>query len=346
MVPALTFGGEFISLPPRSASRALPVPPGAVLVQSGRQALGLIAQALAARGIRRLIAPGFLCATALEPFQLEGIRVHWVQVGPDLLPAPALLAELLTEPRRCAVLVSTTFGARPTPELRTVLEGWERRGGVVVADLTHAPFSAATIHKVPTRYAVASLRKWFPIPDGAWALGAALPAAAAENALAREATRCGLLQLRGEEPDGAAEAAIDAALSPSPMSGPARDILDHLDVGAALERRRANARALRAALVSEGVPEAALFGDGEENGAPYALALRLGALPPSRSAAHNPHNIAERLAARGVYTPAFWPRLSHSVDWPHILALPIDQRYCPGQMPELARRVAQVLRAE
>ncbi|MDK6927580.1 hypothetical protein QP305_07500 [Actinotignum timonense] len=363
---ALTFGGEFTSLPPRSASRALPVPPGAVLVQSGRQAHGLIAQALAARGIRSLIAPGFLCATAVEPFQLEGIRVHWVQVGPDLLPAPAHLAELLTEPRRCAVLVSTTFGARPSPELRAVLEGWKRRGGAVVADLTHAPFSAATMHKVPTRYAVASLRKWFPIPDGAWALGAALPAAAAENPLAREATRCGLLQLRGEEHDGAAEAAIDAALSPSPISGAARDILGHLDVGEALERRRANARALRAALVSEGVPETALFGDGagiggamnggatssavnsneSTNHAPYALALRLGALPPSRSAAHNPHNIAEHLAARGVYTPAFWPRLSHSVDWPHILALPIDQRYCPGQMPELARRVVQVLRAE
>ncbi|MGJ9617006.1 hypothetical protein ACRQGJ_04050 [Actinotignum sp. GS-2025b] len=363
---ALTFGGEFTSLPPRSGPRALPVPPGAVLVQSGRQALGLIAQALAARGIRSLVAPGFLCATAIEPFQLEGIRVHWVQVGPDLLPAPARLAELLTEPQRCAVLVSTTFGAWPAPELRVMLEGWERRGGAVVADLTHAPFSAATIHKVPTRYAVASLRKWFPIPDGAWALGAALPAAAAENALAREATRCGLLQLRGEEHDGAAEAAIDAALIPSPMSETARDILGHLDVGAALERRRANARALRAALVSEGVPADALFGDGEGSGramnggaingaanssnskssAPYALALRLDALPSSWSAAHNPHNIAERLAARGVYTPAFWPRLSHSVDWPHILALPIDQRYCPGQMPELARRVAQVLRAE
>ena len=349
MVPALTFGGEFISLPPRSASRALPVPPGAVLVQSGRQALGLIAQALAARGIRRLIAPGFLCATALEPFQLEGIRVHWVQVGPDLLPAPALLAELLTEPRRCAVLVSTTFGARPTPELRTVLEGWERRGGVVVADLTHAPFSAATIHKVPTRYAVASLRKWFPIPDGAWALGAALPAAAAENALAREATRCGLLQLRGEEHDGAAEAAIDAALSPSSMSGAARDILAHLDVAAVLDRRRTNARALRAALMSQGVPEGALFGDGEEsrgatNSELYALALRLDALPPSWPASHNPHHCAELLAAHGVFTPAFWPRLTHAVNWPNILALPIDQRYCPDQMPELARRVTQVLR--
>ncbi|AIE83310.1 PLP-dependent aminotransferase family protein [Actinotignum schaalii] len=374
---ALTFGGEFTSLPTRSASHALPVPPGAVLVQSGRQALGLVAQALAARGIRSLIAPGFLCATAIEPFQLEGIRVRWVQVGPDLLPAPARLAELLTEPRRCAVLVSTTFGAWPAPELRAVLEEWERRGGAVVADLTHAPFSAATIRKVPTRYAVASLRKWFPIPDGAWALGAALPAAAAENALAREATRCGLLQLRGEEHDGAAEAAIDAALSPNPMSGAAQDILGHLDVGAALERRRANARALREALVGEGVPEAAIFGDGEgsggaENGwvpngaatsgeatscnatdssestshAPYALALRLDDLPPDWAAAHKPHNshtIAEHLAARGVYTPAFWPRLSHSVDWPHILALPIDQRYSPGQMSELARRVTQVL---
>ncbi|MGJ9714216.1 hypothetical protein [Actinotignum sp. GS-2025d] len=352
MVPALTFGGEFTSLPPRSASRTLPVPPGAVLVQSGRQALSLIAQALAARGIRSLIAPGFLCATALEPFQLEGIRVHWVQVGPDLLPAPARLAELLTEPRRCAVLVSTTFGARPSPELRAVLEGWERRGGAVVADLTHAPFVDATIQNVPTRYAVASLRKWFPIPDGAWALGAALPAAAAENAEAREATRCGLLQLRGEEHDGAAEAAIDAALSPSPMSGAARDILGHLDVGAALERRRANAQALRAALVNEGVPEAALWGNGKESGngedncAPYALALRLDALPSSRPAMRNQQNIAARLATRGVYTPAFWPRLSRSVDWPHILALPIDQRYCTGQMPELARRVVQVLRAE
>ncbi|MGJ9483629.1 hypothetical protein ACRQF6_05025 [Actinotignum sp. GS-2025f] len=346
----MIFGGEFTALPPRSASRALPIPPGAMLVQSGRQALGLIAQALAARGIRRVIAPGFLCATALTPFQLEGIRVRWVQVGPDLVPDPAALAKLLTDPRRCAVLISTTFGAWPTPELRAVLEGWEGRGGVVVADFTHAPCGDAT-RKIPAHYAAASLRKWFPIPDGAWAFGAALPAVAADNAAAREVTRCGLLQLRGEENDGAAEAAIDAALSPSSMSGAARDILAHLDVAAVLERRRTNARALRAALMSQGVPEGALFGDGEEsrgatNSALYALALRLDALPPSWPASHNPHHCAELLAAHGVFTPAFWPCLTHAVNWPNILALPIDQRYCPEQMPELARRVMQVLRAE
>lgn len=348
----MIFGGEFTSLPHRCAPRALPVPPGAMLVQSGRQALGLIAQALAARGIRRIIAPGFLCATAVEPFQLEGIRVHWVQVGPDLLPAPARLAPLLTDPLRCAVLISTTFGAWPAPELRAVLAEWEGRGGVVVADLTHAPFGAAP-QDVPARYAAASLRKWFPIPDGAWALGPSLPAAAAGNAAAREATRRGLLQLRGEENDGAAEAAIDAALNPSSMSGPARDILSHLDIAAALERRHANARALRAALLNEGVPEAALFRGGEEScaatstvtashapasHAPYALALHLDALPPHWPA---PHHWAERLAARGVFTPAFWPRLTHMIDWPHVLALPIDQRYTPAQMPELARRVVQ-----
>ena len=160
-----------------------------------------------------------------------------------------------------------------------------------------------------------------------------------------------MLQLRGEENDGAAEAAIDAALSPSSMSGAARDILAHLDVAAVLDRRRTNARALRAALMGQGVPEGALFGDGEEsrgatNSTLYALALRLDALPPSWPASHTPHHCAELLAAHGVFTPAFWPRLTHAVNWPNILALPIDQRYCPDQMPELARRVMQVLRAE
>lgn len=82
------------------------------LVGNGKQALTLVARALGDGGTRAVLVPRYHCGTMVLPFALEGVRVHPVDVGADLLIDPASLVRALAREPGAAVLHCETYGNR------------------------------------------------------------------------------------------------------------------------------------------------------------------------------------------------------------------------------------------
>lgn len=154
------------------SSGTVPAPPAnPLLVQTGRQALSLVAQDLRARGLTSLIEPDVHCTTMIEPFSREGLHIEFVECGTDGHMTPAGLRHAVeVDGVHEAVLYALTSAQRPSAEMERLLKEIAERGGVLILDATHLP--QAALDPGPWEYRMVSLRKMLPVPDGAavWGL--------------------------------------------------------------------------------------------------------------------------------------------------------------------------------
>ncbi|MDY5154081.1 hypothetical protein [Actinobaculum suis] len=279
------------------------------------------------------IQPGSALRRELAAFRSRGGAIA-LDLTHEALTHKPLMYEALTH----EVLTSETFTTAAPPH--------EAPAHEVLTSETPAPKQLthkALQPQLPdyADFAVASLRKWLPIPDGAWVAGPGITQPLSRSSHDAAVTSRTWQQICTGQ-DCGAEALVDQALTPAPLSEISRGILRRLDTRALLERRLENSRALRAALkariaelVNPGARGALRFlGDGR-----FAVVIDL-PVPATRALQY-----AQTLAAQGVYSPAFWPPVRNSLadTWPAVLALPIDQRYTPADMQVLARRVVRAL---
>jgi len=142
-----------VELPPAEAACAQPWATGQLL-GSGRDALRSLARhGRNARGWSQLWIPAYLCQEVVSAVVGEELAVR---VYPDLPGQPLRLPEFTAGD---ALLVVNTFGLRSR-------QAFDLPGGVdLVEDHTHDPTSAwAGASRAD--FAVASLRKSLPVPDG------------------------------------------------------------------------------------------------------------------------------------------------------------------------------------
>jgi hypothetical protein len=155
------------------------IPEDATTVALGRQALGLAAQRARDAGRRTALVPQYCCQTMVTPWQLEGLAVRRVDVGPDLLMDAGALSGLLSLCReageRPVILHCETFGVRAGAGLEGVLSDAERAGVVVLVDRTHS-FLEPRVGVVGAgvgggRVEMVSTRKLLPLGELAWITG-------------------------------------------------------------------------------------------------------------------------------------------------------------------------------
>jgi hypothetical protein len=152
MTPERWEAGSAFPLTLASMSPRSPwLPDGAILHGTGRQAiLALLRHGRDAHGWRRLLIPSYSCPDVVNAVH-DVLPIASYPCSPGA-PAPP------PEPRRDEVLLVTSFfGARPHSEIT---------GANVILDVTHDPL-APWLRDVDVGYAVASLRKTLPVPDGA-----------------------------------------------------------------------------------------------------------------------------------------------------------------------------------
>lgn len=149
-------GSEFHHVAPVPGDLQADAPPwrGGLLVGSGRDALRLVARhGRAARQWRRFWIPTYLCQEVVAAIATEGLPLV---AYPDL---PGRPLELPAASPGDAVLVVNTFGRRGGPPPAPP------PGVDLVEDHTHDPTSPwAFVSRA--EYAVASLRKTLPVPEG------------------------------------------------------------------------------------------------------------------------------------------------------------------------------------
>lgn len=315
----------------------------ACYTDSGRSALRLLQ---AQRHFRRVLVPAYLCASAWEGLAPAEIDFYPLD---DCLHADG--AALLRKAEKAdAIYLCHYFGFLQPPQTLAALAALKReRGLTIIEDTTHSLFTRA---QTVGDYCIASLRKWFPVPDGGvlYAL-ATLGEAAFTRAPAVDKAYGMMLKtlyLRGEldcndeyrRIFAQSEQALDASRGAAPLSALSRFMLARLDVPAMIARRRENYAVLRRGVSALGIrcltPEA-----GTE--CPFVLPVLL----------ENRDECRRYLIENGVYCAVHWPLahtpLAHNASAremaEHILSLPIDQRYDADGMGILLERLEGMVRA-
>ena len=329
----------------------------ASLFASGRDALAALVGFGARRsGWRRVWLPSYNCPEVPAALIAAAGGDLTLRAYPDAdLLAPPDLDALPAEPGDVVVVVNQ-LGVRPRPDITRA----RRRGAVVVEDHSHDPWSAWALGS-EADYAVASLRKTLPIPDGgaAWSpLGrdlppepGSLPSTAGER---RARDLAAALDARGGRAAGdgrlrfralARAAALAGSGEPMPggtISPVSRALLAQMPGRAWRERRRQNL-----SILADAIPPAA----GVEvlrapaGGVAFALSLVFGDVAARASA-------QRALVERAVVPAVLWP-LDPARDWGagaadadlsgRILSVHGDQRFDAGDMRRLAAILQEAL---
>jgi hypothetical protein len=320
----------------------------AALFGSGRDAMRvLLAWGARERGWRRVWLPSFYCPdvpAALRELASQGVELRAYADAPDR-EEPAIAG--LRVQRGDVVVVANHFGLRRPPASLDAIG----RDAVIVEDHSHdlvAPWAVSSL----AHYAVASLRKTLPLPDGgvAWSPRAlALPpepplteahAAAALDRLSAMVLKARYLAGQAVDKDTFRALAENGKqhIADGPPSGIApvsRAMLPSLPVRAWREQRRENYETLLGALgplrnvhVIAPVPGAVAF----------ALTLVFDT-PNARD------TVKKALIAARVYPAVLWPlddlKLDHipreHVDLARrVLSIHCDQRYVSADMIRVA----------
>jgi dTDP-4-amino-4,6-dideoxygalactose transaminase len=139
----------------------------AVYTSSGRGAISLIlAQIKPAR--RVVLLPLYTCASVLMPFVKQDYEIQFYDQQLDLGNDDHEFMEAVEKIKPGIVFLNAYFGFDTLANLRPLYRWLREQGIIVIEDITHALFS--TFPKTGADYYIASLRKWFALPDGGVAI--------------------------------------------------------------------------------------------------------------------------------------------------------------------------------
>lgn len=308
------------------------------LLESARQALTCISDALHQEGYQQLVMPTHHCASMITPFLSRKWHIAWAPVTSEwaLLPPP----DVALAPERTLIYSLSFFGVPESgPWLDWVLE-FQSRGAKVLSDETHRVGSRWLPH---ADFHVASLRKMLPVPDGAVLTGVdldRLPPAGKQGSLRWRAMRLKGLQVSSQQSRTyhqafeKAERVTEQDVSPARASARTSRLLRSIDIPAMLEARRRNALAL-----TRGLSEV------------HAKLTTASADVPSHAVIqhHRASRLRSYLVARRVYAPVHWPKGPVAVPggWrTDILSLPVDHRYTPQDMDRVSEIIADFERGK
>ena len=311
-------------------------------VESGRQALSLVADLLWANGNRTLLVPEFLCDTMVSPFLANPWELGTYRVIDSQKPD---LTDLLLKASQLTggfvVLMALYFGTQPDEAYRAAVLKIQSSGGIVVDDETHRVFAPGGSG---AHVAVGSLRKLLPVADGAYIRslftvdtgplrrresGAGLRWQAMEEK--SQALRDSGVTWSYVEAFSEANKQLEGRTDPHQISGRSLDLLGRLNYEMLSSVRVANSSTLALGLSDEQDVQV------------------LNAAGPRRIPSHQlvevqePRAVQQALAQEGIFCPIHWPRtqlLERLGAWPsNLLSIPIDHRYAERHM----QRIVEVL---
>ena len=135
-------------------------------VSTCRSAIGICLDKLC---VERKVAllPSFTCESVLHPFLKRGYEVYPYPIGRDLKIDWEQFKSVIDEIGPSVILTHPYFGFDTTEELRNHITEIRVNDNIIfIEDMTQSMFSG--FKPLPTNYHVGSIRKWMPVPDGAF----------------------------------------------------------------------------------------------------------------------------------------------------------------------------------
>ena len=207
-------------------------------VSTCRSAIGLCLDTLCDERKVALL-PAFTCESVLGPFLKRGYKIFPYSIGRDLIIRWEQFKTEVEKVKPSVILTHPYFGFNTTEELRPRIEDLRTTNGIIfIEDMTQSMFSK--FRPLSSNFHVGSIRKWMPVPDGAFTT---VPFHGNEEdielvaAKMRALTGKGdyLLNGRGDKESfrrdfAKAEVILDSRERAFSMSSVSRDIFDSIDL--------------------------------------------------------------------------------------------------------------------
>lgn len=287
--------------------------------------------------------PSYLCPSVPAVVRRAGLRVQYYQDGPG-----EVLAFSPPKPRDGDVVVIVHYFGHVNRRALDWLSGISPRKWGVVEDCVQSPYSAGV--GVSGNYAITSLRKWWPAPDGAtlhYPMGDWQPALfEPDEGFVSRRLLAKLLRPLGSAAEARhlallaeAEARLDESAMPRKVSWVSESLLASADLNTMCERRQQNWLRLAASLSTINVQEKGLWclnNTLAADAVPLAFPVRVDACQRD--------TLRMRLAALRIFCPVHWHASEH-MDTAAIglassvLSLPVDQRYGESDMDAIIEAI-------
>lgn len=313
---------------------------------SGRAALLSVWRVLQNDNINSLFVPDYFCHEVVSWWEQQGVMIRRYVDGPHMTSP---MWESLAASQGDGVLAVNYFGMRDG----NIWEEWinTNKGIVLIEDHSHDPLSGWAYHS-QADYAFASLRKTFPVPDGAilWSpKGLPLPDELLKGDWSGSALKLAAMVIKKDYLEGAGEQLKDTfrefqgkgesmfgETETSVVSPWSRFLLASGYPVAWREQREKNVKILLA-LISTHPSVQPLFNEWPDNHCPFNVVL----LFTSNDARNQ---CRSRLISAGVYPSVHWelncPAPAEALTLScRIMTIPVDQRYGEEDM----KRIASIL---
>ncbi len=344
------YGGDFHLSDKASCDTVVEDSSERVFLRCGRDALRLVRNQLN-ESCDTIIMPSLCCQSMEQPFLEAGWNVRHYAVDESLRIDIDSLALIAKKNPNSAFLYLNYYGKRSISQ-EHILGLKEDFNLTVIKDSTHDIQSMQKMSDpLVDDYEIASIRKWVPIPDGAFAFSKKkLDVSTVDSSDEQhESIKLAAMQrkaqyLRGEDIakssflDDFAHCRIllETDLSIRSMGFESRKILGEVDWPTVMAKREENASHLTQLLLLEGIDMK--FCD-------LRIPLYLPVVFPNQR-----DEMQKELAMRNVYCPVLWPLSKEasrcsgygSYFAEHMLAVPCDQRYTKTDMDYIAHVIAEV----
>lgn len=330
---------------------------------SGREAIALSLKAIEINrpGIKKTaLLPAYMCDSVFWPFERAGWDLYFYHIGKNLEPEAESLSAQIKGLQPGLIFIHPYYGFDTLKSLRLMLNIWQSQGICIMEDVTQSYYLPH--EKWDADYIIGSLRKWYPIPDGGFAVSnEPFPEEfCGENKIFIE-TKLDLLTKKWNyfhTPGSSLEKKnqktafmaknrdmeewLDHYEKISPLSKESMKILSTLSEKDYRNRRNENCHYLFQHIKSKTkfTPVFAKENSFEAVDSPLYFPIY----------AKNREELQNFLVNRGIYAPVLWPvgkenenHLSETDQeiYDQILALPIDQRYGLSEMQYIAQALTE-----
>lgn len=330
---------------------------------SGREAIALSLKAIEINrpGIKKTaLLPAYMCDSVFWPFERAGWDLYFYHIGKNLEPEAESLFAQIKGLQPGLIFIHPYYGFDTLKSLRPMLNIWQSQGICIMEDVTQSYYLPH--EKWDADYIIGSLRKWYPIPDGGFAVSnEPFPEEFCGENKIFIGTKLDLLTKKWNyfhTPGSSLEKKnqktafmaknrdmeewLDHYEKISPLSKESMKILSTLSEKDYRNRRNENCHYLFQHIKSKTkfTPVFAKENSFEAVDSPLYFPIY----------AKNREELQNFLVNRGIYAPVLWPvgkenenHLSETDQeiYDQILALPIDQRYGLAEMQYIAQALTE-----
>ena len=325
-----------------------------ILLSTGRSA---IKEVLKQVNLKRKVAlaPSFTCHSVIQPFLEEGFQVFPYPVNMDLSVDPKLFEDCVAVNQPSVILMHSYFGFDTLNGIKELVHKIQKQSIVFIEDFTHSLLS--TFETVGADFNLGSIRKWYPIPDGAFVKGVSLEQPIIDDSELVDAKMKALLDKGKYMEDGSfekdvfmkeardAEMVLDSRVDTFAMSKLSKLIVSNCEKDSIIKKRRANYRALLDHL-KDNDTFTVLFKELKETEVPYMFPILV---------KRNRQAFQKYLAEHSIYATIIWAcpeELQGKVNadgqliYNQILCIPIDQMYDNDDMQRIVFTINKYFKNE